>query len=204
MPAALLLLTACRDGKISVYDIPKEPEVAAAPRTMPVAHPELTGSETPAGAMDAMSGTMVATAQGAELTWTAAPHWRPQVGSAMRKGSYLIEGEAGAVADCAITAFPGDVGGDLANVNRWRSQLQLPPIEAAQLPAALETITVGELTIKIYETVGGPAGSRQRVLGAIIPFQGATWFVKLSGADEQVAAERSAFLALLQTLRPSA
>jgi hypothetical protein len=201
LPALLLTLSACRDAKIAVYNIPKETVPSAVGLAMGGARPELALDASKGG--DAMAGTVVATAQGVELTWVASPHWRPMVGSAMRKGSFLIEGDYGAVADCAITAFPGDVGGDLANVNRWRAQLQLPPLRAEELPAVLETRQVGVLTVKVYETVGGPEADRQRVLGAIIPYDGATWFVKLSGPDALVAGERAAFHALLQTLRPS-
>jgi hypothetical protein len=39
----------------------------------------------------------------------------------MRKGSWSI-GPADAAADLAVTVFPGDVGGRVANFNRWRQQ----------------------------------------------------------------------------------
>ena len=40
----------------------------------------------------------------------------------MRKATYVITGESGATAELAVTAFPGDVGGEVANVGtgaRW-------------------------------------------------------------------------------------
>jgi len=64
-----------------------------------------------------MASTPVTTASGPGLTWTAPAHWKAKPGSAMRKGSYAIAGDGGE-ADLAITAFPGDVGGDLAAISR--------------------------------------------------------------------------------------
>ena len=124
------LLAACRDAKVKHYRVEREPEPA-----LPGGAEAMSGGAAPAGG-GAMAGTPVATAQGSQLTWTVPGDWKDKPGSAMRKGSYAVPGPGGE-ADLAITAFPGDVGGDLANVNRWRGQLALPPIEAGELEAAL-------------------------------------------------------------------
>ena len=47
-------------------------------------------------------------------------------------------------------------------------------------------------------TTGSPP---QRVLGAIVPHNGSTWFFKITGPDPVVSAERDAFNTFLQTLR---
>src|SRR5688572_21226281 len=122
----MLALSACRKTEIATYRVPKEKER------------ELSASSTattpPApNAPSDMASTPVTTAAGAGLTWTAPAHWKAKPGSAMRKGSYAVPGEGGAEADLSITAFPGDVGGELANLNRWRGQIQLPPITDAEL-----------------------------------------------------------------------
>jgi hypothetical protein len=44
-----------------------------------------------------------------------------------------VAGADGTKGEVAISHFPGDVGGDLANVNRWRQQVALPPIDEAGL-----------------------------------------------------------------------
>src|SRR5512146_2102542 len=67
-------------------------------------------------------------ASAAGLSWTAPADWQAQPSDGMRKGSYLVAGSDGAKADLSVIAFPGDVGGDLANLNRWRAQIQLPPV----------------------------------------------------------------------------
>ena len=41
----------------------------------------------------------------------------------MRIGNYAVTNEAGQSLDFSITSFPGQVGGILANVNRWLGQV---------------------------------------------------------------------------------
>ena len=193
----LLALTACRDPKVAVYQIPKEPDAPPAQVAAASPHPGM------AGAGD-MANATVATAEGPSLVWTAPAHWRTKTGSTMRKGSYAIGPESGPAADLAITAFPGNVGGDLANVNRWRAQLQLPPIAGAELAGVLIPTEANGLKILVTDILGGPADNPQRMLGAIVPFNGATWFFKLVGPDALVAAEKPAYLAMLQTVKANA
>jgi hypothetical protein len=201
LAALTLLFVACRDPKVTAYRVPKEkePEASAAePNRDPASGPNVP--TTPAAGTNAnMAATPVATATGAGLTWTAPATWKTKAASAMRKGSYAI-GEAGAEADLSITAFPGDVGGELANINRWRGQVSLPPLIEADVPAAVTRLTENGLPITIVDCAGTGANA-QRVLGAIVPFAGATWFFKLLGPDAVVAKARPEFLAFIKTVK---
>lgn len=195
--ASLALLAACRDAKVASYRVPKEQ-----PEPLP---PILTG-EVPAasGAGAAMASTAVPTAAGTGLTWTAPDHWKPKPASAMRKGSYAVPGTGGADADLSITAFPGDVGGELANINRWRGQLELPPLAEADLAAAVTRLDQNGLSFVVVDFANPQSAKSQRIVGALVPFDGATWFFKLMGPDALVAREKPVFLAFLQTVRPPA
>lgn len=196
----MLLLGACRKAEITTYRIPKEKDPE-----MPAATTAAAGSTPPApagaGSAPAMADTPVATAQGAGLAWTAPAHWKAKPASAMRKGSFAIVGD-GAEADLSITAFPGDVGGDLANLNRWRGQLQLPPIAQADFERTTTHLDHNGLHMTFVELVGTGAAP-QRTLGAMIPHEGSTWFVKLMGPSDLVAKEKEAFLAFLATIKPA-
>lgn len=187
----LLLLPACRDSKVESYRIAKESEI---PPSDPHAG-TATGGD--------MSSTPVALAAGNELTWTAPAHWQSKAASSMRKATYVFSGTGDTVAELAITAFPGDVGGDLANVNRWRGQLQLAPITEAELPAALTRSEPNGLKIAVADLAGPASDKPLRMLGAIVPFEGSTWFFKLNGAESIVAREKPAFLEFLKTIRVS-
>jgi hypothetical protein len=186
-----LCIAACRDSRVATYRIPKENDTPPATRALaaPVAAP---------------GGFQIAAPATSGLVWTAPADWKPKTGSSMRKGSYDVGASEGGAADLAITAFPGDVGGDLANVNRWRGQLALPPISDAELPAALTTLSANGVAMKIADLTGGPADNPQRMLGAIVPHGGATWFFKLTGPAAVVTNAKAAYLDFLQTIKTAA
>jgi hypothetical protein len=192
---APLLLASCRKEEIVVYRVAKSE--TSAPTAVPVANPAAVVPQAN------MADTTVATATGLDLTWTPPSGWQSKAGSAMRKGTYLITDAAGASAELAITAFPGDVGGEVANVNRWRGQLQLGPLTETEVSAGISRSTVNGLSVAVVDFANSTSSPPQRMLGAMIPFGGATWFFKLMGPDTTVAAAKPAFLAFLQTVKPS-
>jgi len=195
--ASVSLLTACRERKVTSYRVPHE-----APEPLP---PILTG-EVPmsAAGSGSMASTPVPTAEGNALTWIAPADWKEKPRSAIRKGSYAVPGPDGAEADLSITAFPGDVGGELANLNRWRGQIDLPPITEADVPAAVTRQSHDGLDLVIVDFSNPKAEKAQRILGALVAHDGATWFFKLMGSDAVVGAQKDAFMKFLATVKPAA
>ncbi len=197
--------SACRRDEIRTYTVKKEASSPVAPASpspmMPGAMPAVSGP----GANATMANTRVDTASGPALAWDVPAGWSAGPERPMRKATLLIPGEAGgAGAELSVTAFPGDVGGNLANVNRWRQQLSLAPIGEAELGAALQHLDVGALHVDLVELTGPskPPAAPQRVLGAIVPYSGATWFFKFTGPDALVSRERETFLVFIRSLRP--
>jgi hypothetical protein len=150
-----------------------------------------------------MANTAVPTANGSDLMWTAPADWKPKPNGAMRKGSFAIPGPDGD-ADLSITAFPGDVGGELANLNRWRGQIQLAPLTQADVAGAATRVDQNGLTFVVVDFVSPSTVKPARIVGAIVPVNGATWFFKLMGPDTTVAAAKPAFLDFLKTVRAPA
>ncbi|MDO8544856.1 MAG: hypothetical protein Q7S40_30800 [Opitutaceae bacterium] len=193
------------------YRIPKEKEPeaatsAAAAHAAAGINPDGSAPATAPGAAGsagggAMANTAVPTASGSGLTWTAPAHWQSKAASAMRKATFTVPGEGGASAELAVTAFPGDVGGEVANVNRWRGQIQLPPLSDADVGAAIMRLEANGLKIAVVDMVNPAAATPTRVLGAWIPHQGSTWFFKLSGPDSVVAKEKNTFIQFLNTIK---
>lgn len=196
---ALLVLAGCRDNQVKTYRIPAERPAQAAAGTG--TSPAPTSPEPAAASGGTMASTPVPTAGGDALVWTAPASWQTRAASAMRKGTFIIPGEGDASAELAITAFPGDVGGDLANVNRWRGQLRLAPIAAAELSGALERFEANGLQFAVADMTATGGNTPDRVLGAIVPHAGSTWFFKLTGPEPLVAREKQAFLEFLRTVR---
>jgi hypothetical protein len=186
---AASLLAGCKDREIVTYRAPKDP----APAT-PV----------PAAGGDAMANTAVPTGSGS-LSWTAPAHWVAKAPGAMRKGSFTVKGEnGGADADLSITAFPGDTGGLLANLNRWRGQLSLPPLAAGELDGALQHFDGAGLHFEVVDFVGTASGTPTRIVGAVLSRAGETWFFKLMGPEALVAAQKEDFLNFLRSVKEPA
>ena len=166
---------------------------AAAPLVMP------PPSMMPPPPAAPMAATAVPTAGGQDLTWTVPAGWTSKPGSAMRKATFSVPGDNGADAELSVTAFPGDVGGELANLNRWRGQVQLPPLTDAAGSPDLTRFEQGGLKFTVADFSSTPPVPPQRMLGAIVPVGDATWFFKLTGpvTDKQ----KTAFLAFLKTVK---
>ncbi|MGC4073180.1 MAG: hypothetical protein QM760_11815 [Nibricoccus sp.] len=179
--------TALPEGHPPITSATSAP-TAAAPATPPASAPmTMANSTLPASAVS----------NGTALVWTAPASWSAKPLGPVRKGSFAV-GDA----DLSITAFPGDVGGLLANLNRWRGELQLAPLTSADLPTATTTVPSGDPALKflIVDIAGNP-GTPTRTLGAILPVGSDTYFFKLKGPDATVAAVKNDFLAFLATVK---
>lgn len=150
----------------------------------------------------ATAGTTAAAppaAPGSRPTWTLPPGWTEQATPPM----LLAKFSTGTGVDVTVSAFPGEAGGLLPNVNRWRLQLKQPAIEDTELAANSSPTEVAGAKATLVEFNGTDAktGKPARLIGAIASHAGQTWFFKLTGPPEAAAAQKPAFLTFLQTLR---
>ena len=58
----------------------------------------------------------------------------------MRLASFKATAPNGKETDISVVSLPGIAGGDLANVNRWRGQVQLAPIDEDTLAKSAERV----------------------------------------------------------------
>jgi hypothetical protein len=193
LPAiGLILLSSCRDPKIRNYRIAKE----TPPPTAPSGMPGMSGMTLPAGPASAVPTP--------GIHWQKPEGWQEQAGKSMRIGSFLIPGDEGRKAEVAITTFPGDVGGDFANVNRWRGQIQLPPITEAELSAAITSVDLPSGKFQLVDlTSTDPlldGKYKARIYGAWLKQPERTWFFKLMGDADTVGAQHEALLTFLRSV----
>jgi hypothetical protein len=169
--AVLFLLASCNNDKIEVYRIPKENSIIAMEE-----------------------GRLAPQAPEHSAKWAKPDGWSEQPVSEMRLASFKVNGPNATSADISVTAFPGDAGGLVSNVNRWRGQLQLPQLEEKQL----------RQTIQQAEVQGAPAyfvdlqtvensSKPSRILGAVMERSDRTWFVKMTGPPTLLESERRKF-----------
>lgn len=128
----------------------------------------------------------------------APAHWVPATLDAIRKGSWKVASPDNQDSiDISVTVFPGDVGGMLANVNRWRGQLGLKPWDDMILNSHLQDVVIAGLNAKLVVLLEeGDKGT----LGAILPREGFTWFFKMTGPKGMVLKEEAYFRQFLTTV----
>ncbi len=120
----------------------------------------------------------------------------------MRAASFKVKGQNGKVADVGVFPFPGMAGTDLENVNRWRDQVNLAPIEAADLSKEGQPVEIAGQQTKLYDMAGTDTnGVKTRILAAIMHRDGIDWFFKMMGDEALVAGQKRAFIGFLQSLK---
>jgi hypothetical protein len=132
------------------------------------------------------------------LAWDLPKGWTEARAGGMRLAT-LKPAALGKV-DVSVIMIPGAAGGELANVNRWRGQIGLQPVdEAARLHSRKEVKSKAGV-VSLYDFAGEGAG-KQRMIAGLLFADGRSWFVKMVGDDDPVAASRADFVKLLETLR---
>ncbi len=87
-----------------------------------------------------------------EPVWTLPEGWSQETGSGMRLATLRAGAKSGAPTISVVgLAPPQDT---LENVNRWRGQLQLAPLDETQLSESVEAITAGTLQIEMVDLSG--------------------------------------------------
>ena len=105
--------------------------------------------------------------------------------------------------EATVVALPGDSGGELANVNRWRGQIALPPTDEAGMAASRTTLATKAGPAAIYDfTSTGEV--RTRLIAAVVKTGDTTWFFKLMGDATATETARTGFLAIIKGLAPDA
>lgn len=177
----------CSQESPSSYKVPKEKEESMG-----------TSAKAPADMPSMPSPSPLPQAGEGSIKWDAPKGWKAVAGSGMRLASFEVPGANGAKpADLSVVQLPGEAGGELANVNRWRGQVGLGPIDEKGLEKSASRVKSLAGTLLVVEC----AGPKGRMHAAILSANGNTWFFKLTGDDATLAAERQRFLGFLKSLR---
>ena len=163
-------VTGCeRSEEIRRYTVDKPPVEEPTDRTLAAIVPlaghgwffKLTG---PKDAVSAKAEEFLAFLQSVHFPtaekpeWKLPPGWQEQAGSGLRYATLLLGGE-GKPLELAVTTLPktGDDGDYLlVNINRWRGQLSLAPIDKEQLPAESRQLALEGGTATVVNLVGIP------------------------------------------------
>ena len=138
----------------------------------------------------------------ARPSWEVPADWREAPVGQMSLARFEIGGSDGK-AEVTVSAFPGAAGGLLDNLNRWRGQLGLKPVgqaEAEKLVASLDVLG-GKAMLVDMNGQNPETGQKVRLISAIVPREGLTWFYKLMGDEAAAGREKAAFIKFVQSVR---
>ncbi|GEP42507.1 hypothetical protein [Brevifollis gellanilyticus] len=181
--------------ELSQYARPPAVDISSATRFYDDAKPE-----TPQPRMDFRS----------LLAWTVPQGWA-ESSTPDPMGMRLVDLRFGPnqEGECYISLLPGPSGGLDANVNRWRSQMGLPPYTAEELASLPKkpffnreaTFVAFDGDFKGFGAEAAKTG--YRMLGLINSAEQATIFVKLTGPKALVEQNAAAFDQFCQSIRPN-
>jgi hypothetical protein len=227
---ALLALAGCGGKEQPKQDAPQQPAQQSPaqqrpappldPSTaqsgqLPPGHTQIPpGGPNPMGGAPQLAPPQPGTGVGSTgLSWTAPPGWTSETpSSAMRRAQYKVDG-AGGAGECAVFYFgPGEGGDPKANLDRWISQFQGPNGPAK---STSNEFKVGDIPVHVVEVTGTFfAGSMMggqpqekpnyMLLGAVVQGPDANWFFKFTGPEQTVKAQKSAFEAMLKSVKKGA
>ena len=196
---ALLLGLGCKQDPPRQILPPAAPPTRAAQEmldpSLPPGHPAIP-VEAPDGNMPTMPPSHVPAGADA-IAWDLPKGWIEAHTGGMRLAT--LKPPAAGKIDVSVIMIPGAAGGELANVNRWRGQIGLQPIdEAARLQMRREVKSKAG-AVSLYDFASDGA-DKQRVIAGLLFVDGRSWFVKMVGDDEPVVTSRADFARLLETL----
>lgn len=192
-----------RDEIAASRTVTQEPAPPAPPAS-PQQRPEAPAPDPHAGmAMPAPDPHAGATSpHGPSFAWTAPEGWTEGPAKPMRLVTFNIDADT----ECYVTLLQGTGGGVEMNANRWLKQMGREPL-SPDLVAALPKVPVGDAEGVLVEATGsyqgmsGDAKAGYKLLGAIAERDGVGIFVKMTGPEATVTAQRDAFLAFCASIR---
>jgi hypothetical protein len=126
--------------------------------------------------------------------WNAPADWKTEAPGPMQDAKFSA---AGGKATVTVSILEGSAGGLLPNINRWRGQIELPPISDSDLASTVTNLDLREGGAKVTDMTG----PKQRLVAAIVPRGEKTWFFKLLGDPSAVGADKDKFLAFVKSAK---
>jgi hypothetical protein len=145
-----------------------------------------SGPESESAAVDAPPPQAATSTQ---IKWKKPESWKEAPASAMRYASFSAVESNNETADVSVVTFPGQGGSDADNVNRWRRQIGLPPLEGAAVASAIASLNAPHATFSAIDMTNADT----RMLAAWTRRGGQSWFFKITGPRGAIEQEKPRF-----------
>lgn len=138
-----------------------------------------------------------------EFSWDLPAGWEEAPLTSMRQANFRVAGEPDA--ECYLTFLPGSAGGVAANVNRWRGQMGLEVLAAAEVEALPRRELTGGDAVFVdmsggYRGMGVEAEPDYRMAGLILESPRSTLFLKMVGPASVIDGEMVRFEELARSI----
>ncbi len=179
----MLAATGCKEREIRVYAAPKE-----APASRPA--PPMRAASVPE-----------------TISWTLPGGWSELPGEGMRFATLIMEpaAEDGSrpALEMRITPLGLVTRDPLANVNRWRQQIGLGPVDAAGFAEVARAVDIDGRASHLIEMTApaGEGASPHHLLAAIVPGDELVWFFMVLDHSDRVARHADAFETFMHSVR---
>src|SRR5436190_3076927 len=132
-----------------------------------------------------------------QIKWKIPEGWTEVPPSSMRYASFSAPADEGEKIDISVVTFPGDGGSDADNINRWRGQMGLAPVDADAVTSQVAPLKTAETTFSTTDI----AGNKTRTIAAWTRRDGRVWFFKATGPNAAVEKERPNFVKFIESVR---
>lgn len=138
------------------------------------------------------------------IEWDVPSGWVELPSSQMRQVNLRPAGDV--EAECYLSILPGDAGGLVANVNRWRGQMGQAPLTATEVGELPKRPLLGQPATLVtvegnFTGMGGEVLADAGMRGAILSLPEITIFIKMTGPVEVVQDEAAHFDAFCDSVR---
>ena len=130
------------------------------------------------------------------IKWSMPEGWTEVPPSSMRYASFSAAAEDGKI-DISVVTFPGDGGSDADNINRWRGQMGLAPIDANAVTSQVAPLKTADTMFSTTDI----SGDKTRTIAAWTRRDGRVWFFKATGPNAAVEKEKPKFVKFIESVR---
>ena len=160
------------------------------------------------GGMGSGMGMTASQGNASRYTCDVPEGWAALPANAMRPLNLQVAGSP--QAECYLSVLSGDGGGLLANVNRWRKQMDLAPMDEAELAQLPKTSLLGKdaVTVSLQGTFKGMSGDKNEadfvLAGVLAVSPEGSYFLRMTGPADLIEAEMPKFEQVRATLKEGA
>src|SRR5262249_40846831 len=132
-----------------------------------------------------------------QIKWDTPEGWTEVPPSSMRYASFSVSAENGDKIDISVVTFAGEGGSDRDNVNRWRGQIGLPPLDENAVASQISAVKTADATFSTADIVG----AKTRTIAVWTHHDGRVWFFKATGPSAAVEKEKPKFVKFIESVR---